>query len=70
MTWILGALCAATAWMALREPTIGSQVQNTLRLPFPVTMPMVYAIIVVGGIGLLAVQYAGTMLVTRWFAPA
>jgi hypothetical protein len=30
---------------------------------------MIYAIIAVGGLGLLALQYAGTILTARWFAP-
>ncbi len=69
MTWVLGALCAATAALALNETTMGAQLQGMLGLSFVVTWPMIYAIIAVGGLGLLALQYAGTILTARWFAP-
>jgi len=69
MTLVLGALCVATAVMALNEKTIGAQVQGMLGLPFTVTWPMIYAIIGVGGTGLLALQYAATEFTTRRFAP-
>jgi hypothetical protein len=69
MTWVLGLLCASTAWLALNEATMGSQLTGMFRLPFLVTRPMIYAIIVVGGVGLLAFQYAVTVLGARFFAP-
>jgi len=69
MTWVLGVLCGVTAWLALNEASIGSQVRSMLGLPFVVTRPMVYGIIVVGGTGLLALQYGLTSLTARWFAP-
>jgi hypothetical protein len=69
MTLVLGALCATTAWLALGEATMGTQLQEMLRLPFPVTRPMIYTIIVAGGSGLLLSQYAGAVLVARRFAP-
>jgi hypothetical protein len=65
VTSILTALCVATAWMALNQPSIGSEVRHMLGLPFEVTMPMIYATIVVGGAGLLAAQYAVAVLATR-----
>ena len=69
MTCVLGALCVATAVMALNERTMGAQLQGMLGLSFTVTWPMIYAIIGVGGTGLLAMQYAGTILTARRFAP-
>ena len=69
MTWVLGALCGVTAWLALNEGTMGSQLSSMFRLPFVVTRPMIYAIIVVGGAALLVVQYALTSLAARWSAP-
>lgn len=51
-TSILAVLCVATAWMALHEPTIGSQMRGMLGLPFEVTTPMIYATIGVGGAAL------------------
>lgn len=69
MTWVLGALCVATAAMALNEATMGEQLRGMLGLSFVVTWPMIYAIIAVGGVGLLVLQYVATALTTRWFAP-
>jgi hypothetical protein len=69
MTCLLGALCAVTACMALNEATMGAQLSSMLGLSFVVTWPMIYAIIVVGGVGLLVLQYAATVLTARWFAP-
>lgn len=69
MTWVLGGLCGVTAWLALNEATMGSQLTSMFRLPFAVTRPMIYAIIIVGGVGLLALQYALASLAARWFAP-
>ncbi|NTW29478.1 MAG: hypothetical protein HGA39_08990 [Coriobacteriia bacterium] len=68
-TSILAALCVATAWMALNEPTMGSELRGMLGLPFEVTWPMIYAIIIVGGAVLLAAQYGGTILTARRAAP-
>lgn len=70
LTWLLAALCGATAYMALNEATIGSQLQGMLGLSFTITRPMVYAIIAVGGAGLLAFQYAATLLTARWVTNA
>jgi len=64
-TSILAVLCVATAWMALNEATLDSEMQHMLGLPFEVTMPMIYATIVVGGAGLLAAQYGVTVLAAR-----
>jgi hypothetical protein len=69
LTWVLGALCVATAAMALNEATMGAQLQGMLGLSFVVTWPMIYGIIAVGGLGLLALQCVATILATRWFAP-
>jgi hypothetical protein len=69
MTLVLGALCVATAWMALNEATMGAQLSNMFGLSFGVTWPMIYAIIAVGGLGLLGFQYVATVLTARWFAP-
>jgi hypothetical protein len=65
VTSILTVLCVATAWMALNQRSIESEVRHMLGLPFEVTRPMIYATIVVGGAGLLAAQYAATVLATR-----
>jgi hypothetical protein len=68
-TSVLALLCVATAWMALREPTIGSQLRGMLGLPFEVTMPMISATIFCGGASLLASEYCGTILTARRVGP-
>lgn len=40
--------CICTAVLALRESTICSQVKGMLNLSFPVTMPMIWALILIG----------------------
>ena len=69
-TLILGALCCATAYLALGEPTLGAQLRGMFGLPFDVSRPTIYAIIVGGGAGLLAFQYGATILTARWFTNA
>ncbi len=69
MAWVLGALCAITAALALNEATMGTQLQHMLGLAAPVSWPQIYAIIGVGSAGLLVLQYVATILVARRFAP-
>lgn len=69
-TWILAALCVATAYMALNEPTLGAQLQGMFRLPFAVGRSAIYGIIAGGGAGLLAFQYVGSLLTAHWFTNA
>lgn len=66
-TALLFALCVATAVMALNEPTLGSQLQGMFALDFEVTQSMIYFLIFAGGGGLLAFQYAATVLTARRF---
>lgn len=49
--------CTCSAMLALRESTICSQVKGMLNLPFSVTMPMIWALILTGGSALLLLQY-------------
>lgn len=58
-------LCVCTAWLALREETIRSQVKNMLGLPFDVTMRMIWALIILGGAFLLAFQCIGSWCVVK-----
>jgi len=60
---LLLAFCFASAVLALREETIGSQVRGMLNLPFEVTPGMVWTLIVAGGILLLAAQHFLSRLV-------
>ncbi len=56
-TVLLLFFCTCSAVLALRESTICSQVKGMLNLPFPVTMPMIWALILTGGGALLLLQY-------------
>jgi len=54
---LLFFLCAATAVLTLREPTIQLQLKSMLSLPFEVTYSMIWGVIISGGAALLALQY-------------
>lgn len=54
---VLFLFCFFTAVMALRERTLGIQLSRMLHLPFAFTKPMIWCLIIVGGIGLLILQY-------------
>jgi hypothetical protein len=56
-TAVMALICAASAFLALRDPTTAANLEGMLRLPFRVTTPMIIALIAVGGIGLLLVQW-------------
>ncbi len=49
-------ICALSAYLALREESIGQQIRGMLGLHFEVTRPMVIGIIVVGGLALITAQ--------------
>lgn len=54
---ILFLLCVCTAVMALNENTICNMIKSMLNLHFDVTMGMVWALIIAGGVFLLGLQY-------------
>ena len=56
-TSVMALICAASAFLALRDPTTAANLEGMLRLPFKVTTPMIIALIAVGGTGLLLVQW-------------
>jgi len=53
---IMIVICTFSAYLALREESIGQQIQGMLGLHFEVTSPMVIGIIVVGGLALITAQ--------------
>ncbi len=57
--------CICTAMLALREATIGSQIKQMLGLPFEVTPGMIWALILAGGVALLAFQYGISHMIFR-----
>ncbi len=56
-TVILAFICAASAVLALNESTLPAQLEGMLFLPFTVTWGMIWGIILIGGAGLLAVNW-------------
>jgi len=69
VTILLALFCVMSAALALREAGIASELQHMLRLPFVVTRRMVVGLIVVGGIGLLILQYFAARIAVRLGAP-
>lgn len=49
-------ICSLSAYLALREESIGQQIRGMLGLHFDVTRPMVIGIIVAGGLALITAQ--------------
>ncbi len=56
-TGILFFVCTCSAFLALRERTICSQLKGMLNLPFEVTIEMVWGLILIGGALLLLTSY-------------
>lgn len=54
---VMTFFCISTAFLALRESSINSEVQHMLGLPFEVTDPMIWGIVLFGGLGLIGLQY-------------
>jgi len=65
-TIILTGICATSATLALNEATLPSQLEGMLGLPFPVTWDMVWGIILVGGSGLLVINWLLTSFTVRY----
>lgn len=67
---IMFVLCCMTAWLALTEPTITSQVQHMLGLPFEPTTGLLRVVTLIGGLGLVTVEYFTTLATANWAARA
>ncbi len=65
-TALLAIICAASAFIALASPSTPADLEGMLGLPFTVTPPMIWGIILVGGAGLLAVHWALTVFSIRF----
>ena len=65
---IMLVLCCLTAWMALREPTIGAQVREMLGLPFTPSIDQLRVVSLVGGVGLVIAEYFSTAMTAGWAA--
>jgi hypothetical protein len=64
-TAMMAIVCAASAFFALLSPSTSSDLQGMLGLGFEVTPAMIWGIILVGGVGLLAVNWLLTGLTIR-----
>ena len=70
-TLVMGAICASSAFLALRDPTTAANLEGMLRLNFTVTSGMIVGLIVVGGTSLLLLQWWLTeksVKIGRWMA--
>ncbi|MBA4383378.1 MAG: hypothetical protein C0410_01445 [Anaerolinea sp.] len=56
-TGVMAFICASSAFLALRDPTTAANLEGMLRLPFEVTQGMIIALIVVGGMALLGLNW-------------
>lgn len=63
---VMAFICAASAFLALRDPTTAANLEGMLRLPFDVTHPMIVALIVVGGSALLVLQWVLGAKAIQW----
>jgi hypothetical protein len=63
--FVMLLICVCTATLALLEKSIGLELQNMLGLKFEVTKGMIIAIILAGGISLIAIQYRVTKIVFK-----
>ncbi|MPM14239.1 hypothetical protein SDC9_60600 [bioreactor metagenome] len=63
---VMGFICAASAFLALRDPTTAANLEGMLRLRFTVTQPMIVALILVGGSALLLLQWGLGAWSIRW----
>ncbi len=63
---ILSVLCCVTAWLALTEPTITSQVQHMVGLPFEPTIGLLRVVTLIGGLSLVAAEYFATLATAEW----
>jgi hypothetical protein len=65
---IMFALSCVTAWLALNEPTIASQMRGMFGLPFTPSTGALQTVALFGGLGLVAVEYVSTIATARWAA--
>jgi hypothetical protein len=64
-TMLMALVCAASAFFALMSPSTPSDLRGMLGLGFEVTPVMIWGLILVGGLGLLVINWALTGLSIR-----
>jgi hypothetical protein len=65
-TVLMALVCAASAFFALISPSTPSDLRGMLGLGFEVTSAMIWGLILIGGAGLLAVNWLLTVLAVRF----
>jgi hypothetical protein len=65
-TCLLALICACSAFLAQISPSTPSDLEGMLRLGFEVTPAMVWGLILVGGVGLLVVNWLLTVFSIRF----
>jgi hypothetical protein len=65
-TVLMAFICAASAFFALASPSTSADLEGMLMPPFTVTPPMIWGIILVGGAGLLGVNWVLTAFSIRF----
>lgn len=63
---IMFLICCASAYLALRDPYTGANLRGMFQLPFTITQNHIWAIILIGGTGLLITALAGYKLAYRY----
>ena len=56
-TLVLAAICATSAFFAWRDPTTGANLEGMFRLQVEVTRSMISGLIIIGGLGLLLINW-------------
>jgi hypothetical protein len=64
-TVLMAITCAASAWFALQSPSTPSDIKGMFGLIFDITPAMIWGVILIGGAGLLAVNWALTAFSIR-----
>jgi hypothetical protein len=65
-TIVLAFICAASALLALSSSSTATDLEGMLALPFAASPAMIWGLILVGGVGLLAVNWLLTGLSVRF----
>ena len=64
-TFILVIICICSAYIAIKDPYTGANLEGMLSLDFKVTDQMLLGLILIGGSCLTALQYAASILIGR-----
>jgi hypothetical protein len=55
--FVMTIICISSAWIALSDETTGENLRMMAGLDFEITKSMIWAIIIIGGAGLIVAQY-------------